>query len=153
MKLKSIAFLNALCLASLIFISCDKDNNDRDLVINNNIVINSAQEVPVTPSTATGKMTAQYDKDTKILSYTVTFSGLTGNATAAHIHGLGEPGFAAPVLQTFAGFPAAPQGTYSGSLFIDGVAIKEENLLNGRLYVNIHTAMHPPGEIRGQITF
>jgi len=154
MKLIPTAFFTALCLSFVLFTACNKnEDDDQDLVVNNNIIINAAQEVPVNPSTATGKMTAQYNMETNILTYTVTFSGLTGNASAAHIHGLGEPGFNAPVLQTFAGFPAAPQGAYSGSLFVDGVAIKEENILNGRFYVNIHTAMYPGGEIRGQITF
>jgi hypothetical protein len=36
---------------------------------------------------------------------------------------------------------------------VDGVAVREEDLLNGMYYINIHTATYPGGEIRGQIVF
>jgi hypothetical protein len=69
----------------------------------------------------------------------------------AHIHGLGGVGVAAGVLQTFSPFPAATSGTYSGTLFIDGVKFTEEYLLGGRYYINIHSKTYGGGEIRGQL--
>ena len=44
-------------------------------------------------------------------------------------------------------------GTYTGTLLADGVVVKEDDLLNGVYYINIHTAAYPNGEIRGQIRF
>jgi hypothetical protein len=120
------------------------------------IILSGAQETPATPSSALGTMDVTYIKGTKTLTYKVTWSGLTAAPQAMHIHGLAPTGFAAPVLQTIisapnVNFPAS--GTYSGTLLVDGVVVKEENLLNGLYYVNIHTPMYPAGEIRGQIRF
>ena len=47
----------------------------------------------------------------------------------------------------------AKSGTLSGTLLVDGTVIKENDLLNGQYYLNIHTSVYPGGEIRGQITF
>src|SRR6187402_1145559 len=113
--------------------------------------MSSSQETPPFTSSATGTIDANYSRFTKTLSYKVTFSGLSGPATAAHIHGLGEVGVTAGVLQTFSPFPAAASGTYSGTLFIDGVKFTEEYLLGSRYYINIHTAAKTAGEIRGQL--
>jgi len=82
---------------------------------------------------------------------TITGSGLSDSAVAAHIHGLGEVGVAAPVLQTFSPFPRRKAGNYSGSLLIDGVKFTEEYLLGGRYYINIHSKTYSGGEIRGQL--
>jgi hypothetical protein len=90
-----------------------------------------------------------------------------------HIHGLAPAGFnASPIQNIVAGsstifpqktgtrFTYTKSGTISGTLFVDGVAIKEADLLNGMYYMNIHTNGVNPnggtyggGEIRGQIVF
>src|SRR5258707_15846077 len=44
-------------------------------------------EVPKTDSKGTGKLDATFDTKTKAFNYTLTFDGLSGPATAAHIHG------------------------------------------------------------------
>lgn len=44
-------------------------------------------EVPPANSKATGTFTGTYDPSSKTLSYTITYSGLTGEPTAAHFHG------------------------------------------------------------------
>ena len=102
-------------------------------------------------------MDVSYNKTTKLLNYTVRWTGLSGNPTAMHIHGLAPVGYAAGVVQTILAssnptlFPA--NGSFSGTFLVDGVVVKEDNLLNGFYYVNIHTALNPGGEIRGQIVF
>ena len=119
----------------------------------NGIVISGTQENPPNPSTGTGLLNVSYNKVTKILNYNFTWSGLTGPLTAGHIHGLAPVGFNIGVVQSFSGLAAAAAGTYSSSVVIDGVKIKEVDLLNGLYYVNLHTAAFPGGEIRGQIIF
>ena len=47
----------------------------------------------------------------------------------------------------------ATSGSFTDSVKVDGSAIKEDSLLSGLYYINIHTPKNPGGEIRGQITF
>ncbi|MBD0331516.1 MAG: CHRD domain-containing protein [Chitinophagaceae bacterium] len=149
------------CLLTMFFLwGCEKKEEGRTFE-NHNITLNGEQETPPTPSTATGEMDATYDQKTKFLSYTVTWSGLTGPVTLMHIHGFADPGFAAGPIQNIItpssgiDVPNATKygtsGSISARLFIDGVAIKEAHLLAGKLYINIHTSTYPAGEIRGQI--
>jgi hypothetical protein len=141
-----------LSLPFFILISCrTTDDILKDNVYYGTITMTGAQETPPVTTSATGSIDANYNRLTKTLSYTVTFSGLSDSAVAAHIHGLGEPGIAAPVLQTFSPFPRRKEGSYSGSLLIDGVKFTEEYLLGGRYYINIHSKTYGNGEIRGQL--
>lgn len=142
-----------ISLAILVFISCKstEEVEKENIYVGTALPMSGAQETPAITTSATGSIDANYNRLTRTLTYKITFSGLSGNATAAHIHGLGEAGVAAPVVQTFVGFPAATAGTYSGTLLVDGVKIKEEDILAGRYYANIHTAARPAGEIRGQL--
>lgn len=87
-----------------------------------------------------------YDTVTKALTYKVDYSGLTGPATMAHIHGPAEPGANAGVLVPFTGAGDAFSG--AATLTDDQAAA----LQAGKTYVNIHTAANRGGEIRGQIT-
>lgn len=143
-----------LTLPVLFLFSCKSTEEiEQDNIYYANLTMSGSQEVPPSGSSATGTVEANYNRLTKTLTYKVTYSGISGTgATAAHIHGLGEPGINAPVLQGFAlPTPPATSGTYSGTLLIDGVKFTEENLLAGRYYVNIHSAAKPGGEIRGQL--
>jgi hypothetical protein len=158
--------LTALSLFTIalisVLVSCRRDDVEhQNLYMKTNVVLSGAQETPGTPTSATGTMDVAYSRLSRTLSYTVRWSGLTGPVTAMHIHGLAPTGFAAGVFQTFTlsairpcttGGPTSC-GSYTGTLFIDGAAIKEADLLNGMYYVNIHTATYPGGEIRGQIVF
>ena len=153
MRLSKLTAL-LLSLPLFILISCKDDTEEienENIYYGKALPMNSSQETPPFTSAATGTIDANYNRLTKTLSYKITFSGLSGNATAAHIHGLGEVGVTAGVLQTFSPFPAATSGTYSGTLLIDGVKFTEEYLLSSRYYMNIHTAAKPAGEIRGQL--
>lgn len=147
---KLTAFL--ILLAIVVFIACEKtaDVEKKNIYKGVNLAMTGAQETPANSSTATGTINAEYNRLTRTLSYSVAFSGLTDSASAAHIHGLGEAGVTAPVVQTFT-FPKLKAGSYSGSLLVDGVKIKEEDILAGRYYINIHNKTYPGGEIRGQL--
>lgn len=151
--IKTTALLSLLL--SFVIISCEKEAEVKKTKVysKNGIIMSGAQEVPANATTGTGTIDVIYDKRTQVLNYTIKFSGLTGNATAAHVHGLAPVGYTAGVVQSFTGFPLATSGTYSGSLLADGVLIKEDDILNGLYYINIHTAANPGGEIKGQIKF
>jgi hypothetical protein len=68
-----------------------------------------------------------------------------------HIHGSADPGFNAGIIQTFSGYPLKAKGSYSGNALMDGVVLKEVELLANKYYINIHTKLYPGGEIRGQL--
>ena len=107
--------------------------------------LSGTQQVPPVAGTAVGTLDASYDTATKALTWTGTYSGLTGPATAAHFHGPAEVGANAGVAVP-APAPASPfQGT---ATLTDAQATA---LVDGKMYFNIHTAAHPGGEIRGQV--
>jgi hypothetical protein len=107
----------------------------------------AALETPPTTSSATGEVTATYDPATKMLMWTITYSGLTGPATAAHFHGPAKVGEKAPPVVPIKGDLASP---------IKGMATltdqQAKDLQAGLWYFNVHSAKFPDGEIRGQLT-
>lgn len=104
--------------------------------------ITAAQEPGTVASTATGTGYAHLTSEG--LSYSITHTGLTANRSAAHLHAapLGVDG--SVVLNIGTDFT---MNTASGAWFSPNARA----LTGGRLYVNIHTANYPSGEIRGQL--
>jgi CHRD domain len=164
--------LTALPLLFIVFIlgitSCEKNAEKKKTTDyeKKNIPLTGAQETPATPTSALGSMDVFYSKETRTLSYTVRWSGLTDSVMLMHIHGLAPTGFAAGVVQNIVTasnsiFPQKTAGKYTfsksgsltGVLLADGVLVKEQDILNGSYYMNIHTTVYPAGEIRAQITF
>jgi Cu/Zn superoxide dismutase len=107
----------------------------------------TAQEVPPTAGTGTGKATFTLDPATKELKWTVTYSGLSADATAAHIHGPAAPGANAGVAVNLA--PSGVKSPLEGSATLTDAQIAD--LTSGKDYVNVHTVQNKGGEIRGQI--
>ncbi len=105
----------------------------------------SANEVPVNSSTGTGALDASFNKDTNVLTWTVSYSGLTGPVVAGHFHGPAMAGANAGVALGFSGSMDSP---IKGSASL--TATQAADLLAGKWYVNLHTAANKGGEIRGQ---
>lgn len=101
---------------------------------------------PGITSAGKGAATATLDTATKTLTWDVEYSGLSGPATAAHIHGPADPGKDAGVVVPFTGSLASP---IKGSATLTDAQIGQ--LESGKWYVNIHTAANKGGEIRGQL--
>jgi hypothetical protein len=79
------------------------------------------------------------------LTFTLTFAKLTGQATAAHIH-MGGMGVSGPVVVPLCGPCNSPvKGTVTISNTLVAAFKKHD------LYVNVHTAKNPNGEVRGQL--
>lgn len=120
--------------------------------------------LPTPAPNATGTSSVVLAADGQSLTVTVNFSGLSGNATAAHIHGPFDPANppasgAAGVILGFPNFPTTQSGTYTQT-FNAATATVGGNLTwtqlvdlirQGRTYVNVHTGGNPGGEIRGQL--
>ena len=105
--------------------------------------LKGSKEVPANDSSATGKANITYDDKSKKLSWVVTYSGLSGEPTAAHFHGPAAPGKNADVAVDISG------NIKKGSA--DLTAEQAAELKAGKLYLNIHTEKFPDGEIRGQV--
>jgi hypothetical protein len=116
--------------------------------------MSASQEVPANNSTATGSADVSYNKSSHLLTYTITYSGLTGAATMAHIHGTAPKGTNAGVKHDLTGpLQKATSGKFTDSVMVDGTALNQDSLLAGLYYFNIHTPANPGGEIRTQIEF
>ena len=110
-------------------------------------ILSGASEVPATTSKGTGTVDADYDAASKKLTWKLTYSGLTGPATAAHFHGPADAGKNAGVAVPIANATSSPA---EGSATLTDA--QAADLLAGKYYVNVHTAANPNGEIRGQVT-
>ena len=105
-----------------------------------------ANEVPPAATNGTGTVDAVFDKNTNLFRWKLSYSGLSGPATAGHFHGPAAIGANAGVALAFKGPVTSPlEGRATLS------AAQAADLLAGRWYANIHTAAHPGGEIRGQM--
>jgi hypothetical protein len=115
--------------------------------------LSGRNEVPANTSTATGKFEGIFDPWSRVIAFRFEFAGLTANATAAHFHSA-PAGSNGSVVVDFVsqGFPV---GTKNGE-FVKVLTLTEAqavDLMTGNLYVNIHNASFPGGEIRGQILY
>ena len=106
----------------------------------------AASEEPPTDSTATGKVEATLDTDSKVFTWTVTYEGLSGDATGAHFHGPAAEGANADPVVPLADPLASP---INGNATLTDDQITQ--LQGGQWYFNLHTAKFPDGEIRGQV--
>ena len=109
-----------------------------------------AQQVPVATTSATGSFVGTFDKVTRELRYTITFTGLT--PVAGHLH-TGAPGMLGNVFQSFPKNNATSDGYESP---ITGTTTLTQAqaaaLLANGIYANLHTAANPGGEIRADLT-
>jgi hypothetical protein len=107
--------------------------------------LKGSNEVPPLSVAGRGEVTAIYDPATKKLSWTGTLSNLTAKPTMAHFHGPAEPSKNAGIQVTIPN----PGSSFSGEATLTDQQARD--MLAGMWYVNIHTAAHPAGEIRGQL--
>jgi len=137
--------------------------------------LTGANEVLPVASPGTGFAAVVLDPTAQTLQVNATFSGLTSNTSAAHIHCCAPLGTNAGVATTVPAFPGFPlgvtSGTYSSVVFdltqptiynpafvtLEGgtIPLAEAALIagiqNGQTYLNIHTMINSGGEIRGQL--
>jgi hypothetical protein len=109
--------------------------------------LKGANEVPPNDSPASGTVDATFDTDSRTLKWTVEYSGLTGPATAAHFHGPADAKSNAGPIITLEPSKLASPAKGEAKL----TEAQAADLAKGMWYLNVHTAKHPPGEIRGQL--
>jgi hypothetical protein len=108
--------------------------------------LKASSEVPPNDSKGTGAAEATYDTTSKKFSWTITYSGLTGPATAAHFHAPAVPTANAPPIITLMGSLESPA---KGDATLTDAQVAD--LQAGRWYFNVHTAANRGGELRGQM--
>lgn len=108
--------------------------------------MDGARENPAVNSQGKALAIATVRPDLSEVEYYVVFDSLSGPATAAHFH-IGAPG-------TNGGVVLPMTGDISGNIITGSQPITIDllnKMLEGGLYMNIHTAAHPGGEVRGQV--
>jgi hypothetical protein len=160
MRVRLIA--SAAILAAVGGFAACNDSTAPDDTITYVATLSGANERP-NPVTTAATGTATYSLNGKLLTYTVTVTGLTSNVTMSHIH-VGSSAVAGPIIVPYAPLPAIQNGLVTTGV-IDlskpvtagtaATTISGDSLLvllnNGNAYTNVHTANFGGGEIRGQI--
>jgi CHRD domain-containing protein len=132
------------------------------------------EEVPSVATTARGTFIARLAGDYQSIDYELSLSGLQAPITQAHIHFAG-PYVAGPIVIWLCGTTALPgpagtpacvqSGTVRGTITAGSVLASPATqqlaagdlqkmitaMRSGAAYANVHTAVSPGGEMRGQI--
>ena len=136
--------LTSILLVSLLTLSaCDMPSIDATKLV---ATLSAASEVPPIDSKASGEADVKIDVKDYKLSWTIKYADLSGVVTGAHFHGPAAAGENADVVVPISGDLTSP---IKGEATL--TAAQTAELLEGKWYINLHTAAHPDGEIRGQV--
>jgi len=108
------------------------------------IVLSGSNEVPAVTTSASGTGTVTINPDHTVTA-SITVTGMT--PTASHIHE-GAAGANGPVIVPFAKTGDNTFAAPAGAKLTDS---QYASYKAGNLYVNVHSAQHPAGEIRAQL--
>jgi hypothetical protein len=138
--------LTVLLFSTLVIVSsCGKEDTNLPLptvIFSANLA--GSSEVPANQSTATGTAVFTFNKNTKVLSGSITYTGIS--PVAGHIH-KAVAGTNGGVVFPFSA-PLTSPISYTSVPLTDA---QEADLFAGLNYVNLHTTARPGGEIRGQL--
>ncbi len=109
--------------------------------------LSGAAIVPRVDNTGSGILVAGLNRNTQVLTWTLTYSGLTRPAAAGHFHGPAGVGQTGPQLHSIGERLTSP---VSGSMAL--TASQMADLQAGQWYVSLGSELNPEGEIRGQLT-
>ena len=111
-------------------------------------IIQSSQEVPANSSVASGIVIVKYSPTTKFLELWGNYSNLSAAISASHIHGPASAGTNAAVLFSLTN-TGGTDGSLKGGFTL--TAAQETILLDGNMYVNVHSTSFGGGEARAQL--
>ncbi|MCO6460517.1 MAG: CHRD domain-containing protein [Saprospiraceae bacterium] len=134
-------------LLSFSIISCTPDAEE--ILEANNLPMKGTQVVPSNNSSATGTITAKYNKATRVLDYTVTWTGLSSDLNGMRFY-KGSRNTNGPAVKNI-----QSSGSTTGSI-TESWTVPDSlgtTLEQNGLYINIQTENYPNGEIRGQLDF
>lgn len=113
------------------------------------VSLSGSQQVPAVETAGKGMADIKYDPATREVSWTITYSGLSGPVTMAHFHGPADKGANAGVQIWLSKQGSPADSPIKGKTTLTPEQAKDFSA--GKWYVNLHTQAHPGGEIRGQV--
>ncbi|MDX8438680.1 CHRD domain-containing protein [Mesorhizobium australafricanum] len=141
MRILSVPMLSALAVSTAFLVASPAMAETMKF----KATLDGSQQNPPVTTKGKGTATLTFDTTSKKLSWIVKYSGLSGPAVAAHIHGPADKGTNAdPVIP----FKKLKSPIKESATLTDAQAA---DLEAGKYYVNVHTAKNKDGEIRGQI--
>ncbi|MGF6899457.1 CHRD domain-containing protein [Paraburkholderia sp. GAS348] len=114
------------------------------------VPLTGAQQVPPVQTPGRGSANLTYDSSTRVVTWNISFSGLSSQATMAHFHGPAPAGTNADVkiwLSQKGSMETTSPFSGQATLSPDNARMFEA----GDMYINVHTKNNPNGEIRGQV--
>jgi hypothetical protein len=114
------------------------------------VPLSGAQQVPPVATKGEGMADITFDPGTRMVTWDITYSGLSSPVTMAHFHGPAAAGKSGPVAVWLTKKGEPVSGPIKGEATLTPEQAKQFEA--GEWYVNVHTKDHPAGEIRGQVT-
>lgn len=113
------------------------------------VELTGAQSAPAVDTTGAGTAQLTYDPASRVVTWNITYSGLSSAATMAHFHGPAKAGQNAPPVIWLSKQGSPPSNPMTGSATLTPEQAKQFS--DGEWYINVHSEAHPAGEIRGQV--
>jgi hypothetical protein len=113
------------------------------------VPLTGAQCVPAVDTTGSGTAELTYDPATRVVTWNITYGGLSSPSTMAHFHGPAKQGQNAPPVIWLSTQGSPPANPMTGTATLTPEQAKQ--FTAGEWYVNVHSQSHPAGEIRGQV--
>jgi hypothetical protein len=114
------------------------------------VPLTGAEQVPPVMTQGKGMADITFDPSSRVVTWDITYSGLSSDVTMAHFHGPAAAGKSGPVALWLSKKGEAVSGPIKGEATLTPEQAKQFEA--GEWYVNVHTKDHPAGEIRGQVT-
>ncbi|NCI45834.1 CHRD domain-containing protein [Sediminibacterium soli] len=150
---KSTLFAALLAATVFLFSNCSKDDASAGISLSYSLSGNASasQTVPANNSNGSGTFSGTYDARTKVMTYTSTWTNLSGAPlTAGLFSGASGQVGASITAWSVSGSGQGISGSISATTTLN--AEQEANLLAGKMYYMFTTAARSSGEIRGQVT-
>lgn len=113
------------------------------------VALSGAQQVPAVETKGSGTADITYDPATRVVTWSITCSGLSSPVTMAHFHGPAAAGKNGPVEVWLTKKGEAVESPIKGEATLSPE--QAQQFAAGEIYINVHTKDHPAGEIRGQV--
>ncbi len=140
-----LAVILQACLAAALLAGCGGNDDPPPNIVSRSVTLAGAQENPPVTTAAAGTGIFNINLDSGEVTGSINTFGIT--ATAAHIHE-GAVGVNAPVIVPLVQGPTGVWSVPANSILTES---QRQSLANGNLYVNVHSAANPGGEIRAQL--